>query len=111
DEMLARDRIRALLEKHSDIEICGEASAGDQAVVALRELKPDLLFLDVQMPGRDGFAVLRSLGDALPVTIFVTAYDRYAVEAFTASALDFLLKPFNRARFEQALARARTTLR
>ncbi len=112
DEMLARDRIRTLLEKHADIELAGEAGDGEQAIAGLRDLKPDLLFLDVQMPGRDGFAVLRALGDAtLPVTIFVTAYDRYAVEAFTACALDFLLKPFNRARFEQALARAKTTLR
>jgi|SRR5581483_2911731 len=113
DEPLARDRIRALLERHADVEICGEANNGSDAVGEIRELRPDLVFLDVRMPGLDGFGVLRQIANdpATPVIIFVTAYDRYAVEAFTACALDFLLKPFNRARFEQALSRAKAALR
>jgi two-component system LytT family response regulator len=113
DEVLARDRIRSLLERDPDIEICGEANNGDDAVTGIRELKPDLLFLDVQMPGTDGFGVLRSLAESptAPIIVFVTAYDRYAVEAFTACALDFLLKPFNRPRFEQAVNRAKAAVR
>ena len=80
DELLARDRIRALLEKHPDVDVCGESNDGNSAVAAIR------VFLDVQMPGLDGFDVLRNLtgAAATPIIIFVTAYDRYAVEAFTA---------------------------
>ena len=108
DEPLARKRIRALLETDKQISICGECSNGAEAVAAVSESSPDLLFLDVQMPELDGFGVLQAIErEAIPAIIFVTAYDRYAVDAFTARALDFLLKPFNRSRFEQALHRAK----
>ena len=112
DEILARDRIRHLLENDAEIEICGEFNDGKQAASAIRELKPDLVFLDVQMPGMDGLSMLRSLSNepSVPVVAFVTAYDRYAVEAFTACALDFLLKPFKRSRFQQALLRAKAAV-
>jgi len=114
DEVLARDRLRHLLERDTEVSICGESNDGAHAAAAIRELKPDLIFLDVQMPGMDGFDILRTLASeqfVIPVVIFVTAYDRYAVEAFTACALDFLLKPFNRSRFQQALTRAKAAVR
>ncbi len=111
DEPLARERIRALLDEEPDIEVTGECENGNQAVTALKRHRPDLLFLDVQMPGLDGFGVLRALGNApLPQVIFVTAYDQHAVEAFEVHALDYLLKPFKPARFKQALQRARENL-
>ena len=112
DEPLARDRLRRFLAAEPEIEIAGEAGDGCEAVAAIRQLQPDLLFLDIQMPERDGFDVLRELDpDEMPVIIFVTAYDQYAVRAFDAQALDYLLKPFNRERFAQALARAKAQLR
>jgi len=107
DEPLARDRVRSLLEKEPDVEIVGECSHGREAVDVSRQVKPDLMVLDIQMPELDGFQVLRELGDALPVVIFVTAFDQYAVKAFEAHALDYLLKPFKPARFRQAVERAR----
>lgn len=108
DEPLAREKIRILLAGEKDIEIIGECSDGNLAVSAIRKLAPDLLFLDVQMPELDGFGVLKSLAvSELPSIIFVTAYDRYALEAFEVHALDFLLKPFDRGRFQKALKRAR----
>jgi two-component system LytT family response regulator len=111
DEPLARKRIRNFLEEDEDISIERECSNGLEACSAVRELSPDLLFLDVQMPELDGFGVLQALdAETMPVIIFVTAFDRYAVEAFSARALDFLLKPFNRARFEQAVARAKQVI-
>jgi two-component system LytT family response regulator len=111
DEPLARQRLSTLLEKESDIELVGECANGRDAVAALGQLKPDLLFLDVQMPLLDGFGVLEALrGERLPAVIFVTAYDRYAVRAFETHALDYLLKPFDRSRFGKALERARTQL-
>jgi two-component system LytT family response regulator len=108
DEPLARRRLRAFLRTEADVEIVGECGNGEEAGRAVRELKPHLMFLDVQMPGVDGFGVLRSL-DAreTPLVIFVTAHDQYAVRAFEERALDYLLKPFARKRFQEAVARAR----
>ena len=108
DEPLARERIRSLLAEEPDIEVAGEASNGQEAVELVRERRPDLLFLDVQMPGLDGFGVIEQLQpEELPSVVFVTAYDEYALQAFEVNALDYLLKPFNRARFQKTLRRAR----
>jgi two-component system LytT family response regulator len=107
DEVPARLRIRELLSRNSSVALAGECASGAEAVTAIRDLQPDLLFLDVQMPVMDGFRVLREVdGDRLPLTIFVTAYDRYALAAFEAHALDYLLKPFSDERFGRALDRA-----
>jgi two-component system, LytTR family, response regulator len=112
DEPLARQRLRKLLEADPDIAILGECGDGREAVAELDRLQPDLVFLDVQMPVLDGFGVLRNLsGTALPAVIFVTAHDRYALKAFEVHALDYLLKPFDKARFAAALERAKTQLR
>jgi two-component system, LytTR family, response regulator len=112
DEPLAREGIRLHLARHQDVEIAGEAGDGDEAVVLIEELKPDLVFLDVQMPALDGFAVLESIAEThLPVIVFVTAYDRYALRAFEAHAFDYLLKPFAAARFDEAVGRARDEIR
>jgi two-component system LytT family response regulator len=112
DEPLARQRLRRLLEADPDIAILGECGDGQQAVTDLRKLRPDLVFLDVQMPVLDGFGVLQELdGTTLPVVIFVTAHDRYAVKAFEVHALDYLLKPFDKERFAGALERAKTQVR
>ena len=108
DEPLARDRVRMLLAGVDDIEIAGEFGDGRSAANGIGKLRPDLLFLDVQMPEVDGFGVLQLVGaEQMPVTIFVTAYDQYALKAFDVSAVDYLLKPFDRERFLRALARAR----
>lgn len=107
DEPLARQRIRSLLRSESDIEVIGECANGQDAVAVVRAQRPDLLFLDVQMPHLDGFGVLESLGRPLPVVIFITAHDRYALKAFEVHALDYLLKPFDRERFRKTLDRAR----
>jgi two-component system, LytTR family, response regulator len=106
DEAPARLRIRQLLERTPSVAIAGECASGSEAVAAIGALRPDLLFLDVQMPAMDGFRVLREIGDRVPVTIFVTAYDRYALAAFEAHALDYLLKPFSDERFASALEHA-----
>jgi two-component system LytT family response regulator len=112
DEPLARQRLLTLLEAEPDIELVGESADGRQAVAALRAQQPDLLFLDVQMPLLDGFGVLAALdAEHLPAVVFVTAYDRYALQAFEVHALDYLLKPFDRERFGKALERARAQLR
>jgi two-component system LytT family response regulator len=112
DEPLARQRLRRLLEADADIELVGEADDGEQAVSELQRLRPDLAFLDVQMPVLDGFGVLQALGsDHPPVVIFVTAHDRYALKAFEVHALDYLLKPFDKARFTTALERAKQQVR
>jgi two-component system, LytTR family, response regulator len=105
DEPLARERLRTLLAAETDVVLLRECGDGPAAVAAVRELRPDLLFLDVQMPGLDGFGVLRALDgdDALPEIVFVTAYDRYALQAFEVHALDYLLKPFTRRRFGEAM--------
>ena len=109
DEPLACERIRTLLAGQADIEIVGEAHDGRSAVDAIRTRSPDLVFLDVQMPEMDGFAVLGAIPTgAMPVVIFVTAFDHYALQAFEVCALDYLLKPFDRDRFARALDRART---
>src|SRR5579871_1470369 len=117
DEPLACERIRTLLNGAANVQIAGECHDGRSAVAAIRSLAPDLVFLDVQMPEMDGFAVLRQLerqrGSGLaelPVVVFVTAYDQYALKAFEVCALDYLLKPFDRERFSRALARARVEL-
>jgi two-component system LytT family response regulator len=107
DEPIARRGIRQLLASHGDIEIAGEARNGKEAVRLLKMLSPDLVFLDVQMPELDGFAVLRQIEpEQLPAIIFVTAYDSFAVRAFEAHALDYLVKPVAEARFRDALSRA-----
>ena len=112
DEPLARRGIRQLLGPHADVEVVAEARNGREAVRALRELKPDLLFLDVQMPEMDGFEVLREIGPKhMPAVIFVTAYDEFAVRAFDTHALDYLVKPLQEARFARALERMRERLR
>jgi two-component system, LytTR family, response regulator len=112
DEPLARRGIRQLLAPYADVEIVAETRNGRETVRALRELKPDLLFLDVQMPELDGFDVLRVIGATfMPAVIFVTAYDEFAVRAFEAHALDYLVKPLEVARFAQALERMREQLR
>ena len=109
DEAPARRRLVRLLEREPDITAVEVARNGPEAIAAVKAHRPDLLFLDVQMPGVDGFGVLEALGPAqTPPTIFVTAYDEHAVRAFDVHALDFLLKPFDDARFAAALARART---
>ncbi len=112
DEPLARERIRKLLQKEADLDIVGECADGREAVSAISEDKPDLVFLDVQMPELDGFGVLEKLDrGAMPAIIFVTAHDRFALRAFEVHALDYLLKPFDSARFKKALERARERIR
>ena len=110
DEPLARRRIRRLLKTHPDAVVVGEAGDGQAAIDSVRQLAPDLLFLDVQMPMKDGFDVVGSLGDRLPAVIFVTAFDEYAIRAFEVHALDYLLKPFTRQRFDAAFERGRDHL-
>ena len=111
DEELARRGLEIRLAQFDDIEICGQARNGREALLAVREHSPDLLFLDIQMPGMDGFDVLRRLsGSHMPEIIFVTAYDEFALRAFEANALDYLLKPINDDRLREALGRARTHL-
>jgi two-component system LytT family response regulator len=108
DEPLARSNVAVLLRRDPEIEVVAECGSGAEAVAEIRRVKPDLLFLDVQMPEIDGFDVLEMLGGAMPAAvIFVTAYDQYALRAFEAGALDYLLKPFDNARFERALERAK----
>jgi two-component system, LytTR family, response regulator len=108
DEPLARRGIRAQLDEEEDIEIVSECRNGLEAVAAIEEQSPDLVFLDVQMPELDGFGVLEAVGvDRMPVVIFVTAYDQYALRAFDVHALDYLLKPVDAERFAGALQRAR----
>jgi two-component system LytT family response regulator len=106
DEELARGLVREMLRKHPDIEVLAECANGFEAVKAVAERKPDLLFLDIQMPKLDGFEVLELIDEEVAV-IFVTAYDSYAMRAFDVHAVDYLLKPFGEERFEAALARAR----
>ncbi|MGH8637211.1 MAG: LytR/AlgR family response regulator transcription factor [Burkholderiales bacterium] len=111
DEPLARARLRMLLGGESWVDLVAECADGTHAIAAIRELRPDLVFLDVQMPGATGFDVIEAIGPAhMPAVVFVTAYDRYALRAFDVCALDYLLKPFDRERFQQALGRARQQL-
>ena len=112
DEPLARATLRGLLAADSEVELVAECANGEEVVRAVRELEPDLLFLDVQMPGVDGFEALEQLSAGrLPGIVFVTAYDRYALRAFEVHAVDYLLKPFDDERFYQALERAKSRLR
>jgi two-component system LytT family response regulator len=108
DEALARAALSRLLKQDGDITIVGECGDGETAVKSIRKMKPDVVFLDVQMPEMDGFQVIECVGvEEMPATIFVTAYDKYAMRAFDASAVDYLLKPFLPDRLSRALARAR----
>jgi two-component system LytT family response regulator len=108
DEPLGRQRLEDLLAKEPGVEIAGTAANGRDALEAVKRLRPDLLFLDVQMPGMTGLEVARALGvDNMPPTIFVTAYDQHALQAFDLAALDYLVKPFDDERFEQAFRRAK----
>ncbi|HLL77595.1 MAG TPA: response regulator [Pyrinomonadaceae bacterium] len=112
DEPFARERVRRLLSSDADIELVGECADGFAAVRMIEERAPDLLFLDIQMPGKTGFDVLEEIdAEQTPVVVFLTAYDQYAVRAFDACALDYLLKPFDEERFERALSRAKTQIR
>lgn len=112
DEPFARDRVRRLLKEQPEIEVVGEAGDGSSAAAEIKGVKPDLVFLDVQMPGLNGFEVLETLApEETPVVIFLTAYDQYAVRAFEAAALDYILKPFDEDRFETAVERAKLRLR
>jgi len=111
DELLARQRIEDLLAHDPSMKIAGTATNGTQAVEVIRTLEPDLVFLDVQMPGLTGFEVVAAIGvERMPVTIFVTAFDQFALKAFDVAAIDYLVKPFDDERFAQALARARKTI-
>jgi two-component system, LytTR family, response regulator len=108
DEPPARRKLRRFLESDAQVAIVGEAKNGEEAARAIREHRPDLVFLDVQMPGMDGFGVIEATAsEHAPSVIFVTAYDDHAVRAFEVSALDYLLKPFDRERFDAALAKAK----
>jgi two-component system LytT family response regulator len=108
DEVLARRGLEIRLQKFDDVEICGECRNGREAIDAVRATRPDIVFLDVQMPGIDGFEVLRRLsGSDMPIVVFVTAYDEFALKAFDANALDYLLKPINDDRLAEAIERAR----
>jgi two-component system LytT family response regulator/two-component system response regulator LytT len=106
DETLARRELSDLLSREPDISIIGEANNGIEAVEAIIRLKPDLLFLDIEMPGLNGFEVINSLNN-IPTVVFVTAYDQYAIRAFEVNAIDYLLKPVTAARLQQTLERAR----
>ena len=111
DEPLARERLRTLLGGEDWVEVVAECQNGTEAVESIAKLQPDLVFLDVQMPGATGFQVIDAVGPArMPLVVFVTAFDKYALRAFDVHALDYLLKPFDRERFGQALARARHQL-
>ena len=108
DEPLARTRVRTLLAAEADIEVVGECGNGLEAVDAIDAMRPDLVFLDVQMPGLDGFGVVESVGASrMPASVFVTAFDEFAVRAFDAHALDYLLKPFEVERFRETVGRVR----
>lgn len=111
DEPLARQRIEDLLAKEAGVEIAAVATTGDEAVEKIEHDRPDLVFLDVQMPGRTGLEVVAAVGaERMPATIFVTAFDQFALKAFDLAAVDYLVKPFDDERFQQALRRARRTI-
>lgn len=112
DESLARERLRSLLQDSPAFEVLGECANGREAVERILEDAPDLVFLDVQMPMLDGLGTLRELaGHPLPLIVFVTAYDKFALQAFEFHAVDYLLKPFDRERFELALQRVQERIR
>jgi two-component system LytT family response regulator len=108
DERLARDKLRRFLSVIRDVRVIGEAANGAEAVRMIRSARPDIVFLDVQMPGMDGFAVIDEIpDDAVPAIVFVTAHDEYAIRAFRVEAVDYLLKPFDRSRLERTIDRVR----
>lgn len=108
DEVLARLALRQALASHADVTVVGECGNAGEAVQAVEALKPDLMFLDIRMPGLDGFKLLRTLNpDTLPMVVFATAYGQHALRAFDANALDYLLKPIDQERFDQMMARVR----
>jgi two-component system, LytTR family, response regulator len=108
DESLARQSVRRFLRHHADIAVVGELGDGQSAIDAIRTQRPDLIFLDIQMPELDGFEVVTRVGvNQMPATVFVTAYDQYALRAFDANAVDYLLKPFGKTRFDLTLSRVR----
>jgi len=112
DEPLAREWVRGAVAEDHELEVIGECGNGFEAAEAIRRLKPDLVFLDVQMPGLDGFGVLEALSpEEIPAIVFVTAFDQYAVRAFEAQAVDYLMKPFSRERLEEAVRRVRELLK
>lgn len=109
DEILARERLKAFAALEPDLELVGECADGASAAASIEALEPDLVFLDIQLPELDGFQVIEAVGlDRMPPVLFVTAYDRHALKAFEVHAVDYLLKPFDRPRFQASLARART---
>ena len=111
DEPMAWERVLALLREESDVDVIGECADGTQAMSRIRQDAPDLVFLDVQMPGCDGFGVIQGVGaERMPTVVFVTAYDEYALRAFEVHALDYLLKPFGKDRFRETLKHARVAL-
>jgi two-component system response regulator LytT len=110
DEKLARDRLVGFLEGLNDVQLVGQAGDGVEALKRIEEERPDLVFLDVQMPGMDGFEVLKALRTPLPHVVFSTAYDEYAIRAFEVDAVDYLLKPLSRARVGEAVGRVRSRL-
>jgi two-component system LytT family response regulator len=111
DEPLARATIKLLLQNEAEIEVIAEAGSGPEAVKLIKQNAPDLLFLDIQMPGMNGFEVLEKINvESIPAIVFVTAFDQYALRAFEVHALDYLLKPFDDARFEKALRQARAQI-
>jgi DNA-binding LytR/AlgR family response regulator len=107
DEQLARERLSGFLSQVDDLEIVGQAADGVEALRQIEEKRPDLVFLDVQMPGMDGLEVVKALRTPAPHVVFATAYDEYAIRAFEVGAIDYLLKPFARARVEEAVGRVR----
>lgn len=112
DETLAREALAVMLGGDAEIEVVAECRNGREAVAAIRDRSPDIVFLDIQMPEMDGFQVVEEIGaERMPVTVFVTAFDKHALRAFEAHALDYLLKPFDHDRFESALQRAKTHVR
>ena len=111
DEPLAREGLRMWLASDQDISAIHEARDGRQAVAAIRKVRPDLVFLDVQMPEMDGFSVAREIGVQMPAVVFVTAHDQHAIQAFEINAIDYLLKPVTKDRFDQALERAKVRMR
>jgi two-component system LytT family response regulator len=111
DEHLIRKKLRIALGAEPDVDLVAECADGKECIAAVKKFSPDLLLLDVQMPGGDGFEVLRSIsGPNMPIVVFVTAYDKYAIRAFEAHALDYVLKPFDRERLQASLARVRTEI-
>jgi two-component system LytT family response regulator len=111
DEPLARERLTSLLAAEPDIEVLGQCRDGEEAVRGIMDHTPDLVFLDVQMPAMNGFEVIEAVGsERMPLVIFVTAYDQHALKAFQVRALDYVLKPFDRERFQEALQRARAQI-